>query len=57
MAKPEFQIYEKSGWRWKLIAANGESVAISEPYVSKANAKRGAETVKALAPQADITGA
>jgi len=49
-----FEIYEKSGWRWKLIAANGEPIATSEPYASQGNAQRGAETVKTVAPSAPI---
>ena len=54
MAKPKFEVYEKSGWRWKLIDGNGETIATSEPYVSQSNAKRGAENVKKTAPEADI---
>lgn len=49
MAK--FQIYlDVAGYyRWRLIAGNGEKVAASEAYVSRANAKRSAERVKQLA--------
>lgn len=49
-----FHIYFKTGWRWKLVANNNEPVAISEPYTTEAAAKRGAETVKRLAPSATI---
>lgn len=57
MAKAKFEVYEKSGWRWKLIDTNGESIAISEPYSSKSAAKEGAENVKATAPGAEIVAA
>jgi len=49
-----FHVYYKTGWRWMLVANNNEPVAISEPYSSEAAAKRGAETVKSLAPVATI---
>lgn len=49
-----FEIYEKSGWRWKLIDGNNEIVAISEPYASKSNARHGAENVRQTAPQARV---
>lgn len=54
MAKPRFDIYEKSGWRWKLIDSNGEVIATSEPYASASNARRSAENVKQTAPDAEI---
>jgi uncharacterized protein YegP (UPF0339 family) len=52
-----FEIYEKSGWRWKLIDGNNEPIATSEPYASKSNAQRGAENVKTTAPIAPIVDA
>jgi uncharacterized protein YegP (UPF0339 family) len=54
MAQAKFVVYERTGWRWRLVDGNGETIATSEPYVSKANAKRGAENVKATAPTATI---
>jgi uncharacterized protein YegP (UPF0339 family) len=57
MATPRFEVYEKSGWRWKLVDSNGEPIAISEPYESKSNAKRGAQNVKDTAPMAEIVDA
>jgi len=36
-------------WRWRLVAGNGEKVAASEAYVSRANAIRSAKRVKELA--------
>lgn len=54
MAK--FVIYKDvaGSYRWRLIAGNGEKVAASEAYVSKANAKRSAENVRGLASSATI---
>lgn len=54
MAEARFVVYEKTGWRWKLIDGNNETVATSEPYASKSNAKRGAENVQETAPGASI---
>lgn len=54
MAQPRFKIYEKTGWRWMLIDSNNETVAISEPYASESNARRGAENVQTTAPEAVI---
>ncbi len=47
-----FEVYEKTGWRWMLIDDNNEPIATTEPYDSKADAKRGAENVEATAPNA-----
>lgn len=54
--KPCFKIYvDQAGYhRWRLLAGNGEIVAASEAYVSKQNAVRSANNVKALAWQAEI---
>jgi uncharacterized protein YegP (UPF0339 family) len=41
-------------YRWRLIARNGEIVAASEAYVSKSNAERSAQFVKAWASSAQI---
>lgn len=54
MAKARFEIYEDHGWRWQLIDGNNETIANSEPYESKSNARRGAENVKTTAADADI---
>ncbi len=44
-----FEIYQANdGWRWRLIAANGNIVADSgEAYSSKWNAKRAVRRLKA----------
>lgn len=54
MAK--FVIYKDvaGSYRWRLVAGNGEKIAASEAYVSKANAKRSAENVRGLASSAVI---
>ena len=41
-------------YRWRLVAKNGEIVAISEAYTEKYNAKLSATRVKILAPLAII---
>lgn len=41
-------------YRWRLVARNGEKVAASEAYASRANAVRSAERIKELASMADI---
>jgi uncharacterized protein YegP (UPF0339 family) len=56
----KFEIYtDKSGkFRFRLKAGNGEIIASSEAYESKASAKNGVESVKknaADAPVVDLT--
>jgi uncharacterized protein YegP (UPF0339 family) len=42
-------------WRWKLLAANGQSVASSgESFESKANAKRAATAMQKTAAKAEL---
>jgi len=41
-------------FRWRLIAANGEIVAVSESYTTIYNARRSAARVKVLASTAII---
>jgi uncharacterized protein len=46
---------DKAGeFRFKLIAANNQVVAVSEGYTSKEGAMKGIESVKAIAPKAAI---
>lgn len=56
--RPRFVVYtDQAGyWRWRLVAGNGEKVAASEAYVSRANAVRSAQRVKELALTATIEG-
>lgn len=56
-SEPVFELYRDSAdeWRWRLVATNGNIVAdSSEGYASKQGAKRGIQSVKRIAPEADI---
>lgn len=35
----------KDGWRWRLVAGNGENLATSEAYYAKSDAERTAKLV------------
>lgn len=52
----KFHVYEdKAGnYRWRLTASNGEKVAASEAYVSKAGAINSANKVKVWASTATV---
>lgn len=52
MAK--FEVYESRDgqYRWRLKAANGEIVAVSEGYETKYSARHSAERIKEIAPSA-----
>ena len=52
----KFQLYQdKSGeFRFKLIASNGQIIAVSEGYKTKASAMNGIESVKTNAPAAAL---
>jgi len=56
---PKFEVYEdKSGeFRFRLKATNGEIIAASEGYKTKAACLNGVESVKRNAPEADIVEA
>lgn len=54
---PRFELYVDTAgeWRWRLVASNDEIIADSgEGYRSKQGAKRGIESVKRAAPEADV---
>lgn len=53
---PKFEMYlDKSGeYRFRLKARNGEIIATSEGYKSKAGCQNGIESVKKNAPEANI---
>ena len=55
----KFQIYKdrKGEYRFRLKASNGEVIAASEGYKTKSGARKGAESVKRHAPNADIVDA
>lgn len=52
----QFELYTDKGgkYRFRLKAANGEIIASSEAYESKAAAKNGIESVKKNAPDAKV---
>jgi uncharacterized protein YegP (UPF0339 family) len=53
----KFEIYQdKAGeYRFRLKAGNGETIAASEGYVSKASAQNGIASVKKNAVDAEIS--
>ena len=53
---PKFELYvDKAGeFRFRLKAKNGEIIAVSEGYKSKASCLNGIESVRKNAPEADI---
>jgi uncharacterized protein YegP (UPF0339 family) len=59
MREPVFEWYvDKAGkYRFRLKAANGEMIAISEGYASKQGCVEGIESVKKNAPIAKIVEA
>lgn len=52
----KFEIYQSSNgeYRFRLKAGNGEIIAVSEGYKSKASAKNGIESVQTNAPSAAV---
>ena len=52
----KFELYKdkKGEFRWKLIATNGQTIAVGEGYTTKESAKNGIESVKKNAPAAAI---
>jgi uncharacterized protein YegP (UPF0339 family) len=52
----KFEIFTDKGgqFRFNLKAANGEVIASSEGYASKASAKKGIESVRANAATAEV---
>ena len=52
----KFEIYEDSNqeWRFNLKAPNGEIIAASEGYSSKANARKGVASVRRYAGEASL---
>ena len=53
---PKFELYQDKSkkYRFRLKAANGEIIASSEAYNSKASAKNGIKSVATNAPKAEI---
>ncbi|GAA1534862.1 YegP family protein [Kribbella lupini] len=52
----KFELYEdkSGGFRFRLKAGNGEVIASSESYKTKAGALNGIESIKSNAPGADV---
>jgi uncharacterized protein YegP (UPF0339 family) len=59
MPEPVFEWYtDKTGkYRFRLKAANGEIIAVSEAYASKDGCVNGIESVKKNAPKAKVVEA
>ena len=56
MSGPWFEVYKDAAGklRFRLKAANGETIAASEAYESKASCETGIESVKKNAPIATV---
>ncbi len=54
MGKFELWKDKKGEWRWNLMARNGQVIAVSEGYSSKAGAKNGIRSVRLNAPLARV---
>jgi uncharacterized protein YegP (UPF0339 family) len=52
----KFELYKdaRGEYRFRLKAGNGEIIAVSEGYASKASAKNGIESVRTNAPTATV---
>jgi len=57
VTNPKFEVYkDKAGeFRFRLKARNGEIIAVSEGYTSKASCLNGIESVRKNAPEAPVT--
>ncbi len=53
---PKFEVYEDKGgeFRFRLKATNGQVIAVSEGYKTKASCLNGVESVKKNAPEAEV---
>ena len=56
VTNPKFEMYEDKGgeFRFRLKARNGQIIAVSEGYTTKASCENGIESVKKNAPEADV---
>ena len=54
--KAKFEIFKDTGgqYRFRLRAENGEIIAASEAYTTKANCRKGIASVKSNAPAAEV---
>ena len=54
---PKFQVYKNTSndfYHWRLVAANGEELALSEAYRSKTAALKGTESLTRAANDAEV---
>lgn len=56
LTNPKFELFaDKSGqFRFRLTARNGQIIAVSEPYTTKAACENGIASVQKNAPEAEI---
>jgi len=56
LTHPKFEMYEDKGgeFRFRLKARNGEIIATSEGYKTKASCENGIDSVKKNAPEAEV---
>ena len=56
LTNPKFEVYEDKGgeFRFRLKARNGEIIATSEGYTTKASCENGIASVQKNAPEAEI---
>lgn len=56
VTNPKFELYQDKGgdFRFRLKSRNGQVVAVSEGYTSKAACENGIESVRKSAPEAQI---
>ena len=54
--KNRFEVFpdKAGGWRFRLVAKNGEIVAASESYTSPSNTRRAIHRLQAIAPTAGL---
>jgi uncharacterized protein YegP (UPF0339 family) len=54
VGKSELYTDKAGKYRFRLKAGNGEIIAVSEAYETRASAKNGVESVRTNAPGADL---
>jgi uncharacterized protein YegP (UPF0339 family) len=56
MPEPKFEVYTDAAgkYRFRLVAPNGQTIAVGEAYESKASCQNGIASVKKNAPIADV---
>lgn len=54
---PKYELYTDKGgqFRFRLTARNGQTIAVSENYTTKASCENGIASVQKNAPEAEIT--